>query len=252
MTNKKEKILYINFIISYKCSLNCDYCSLTKEERKQTDFLEIKKFKLYFLQLINFYNKNNYDKLVISLTGDELHTIPNFLNWLQEALEIIENHVKNIPKENIKLKMHTNMFASKEFYLEQFKMLKDSKRFCEPEFETAYQAMYHSEHNEELLHFIIKNISGINYNSSMALRTEEDKNIIKHLPVDSYYVFSKMPKREKPIDKEINFIMVVKSKGIINGCGYPMDLNLFKLQDKNFCTDCPHESCVMLENINRI
>ena len=81
----KEKLLYLNFIMSYKCTMNCDYCSLSKQQRQETDFLDFAKFKLYFLQLISFYRKNNYNKLVISITGDELHSIPNFLEYYSHS-----------------------------------------------------------------------------------------------------------------------------------------------------------------------
>lgn len=246
------KVMYVNFIVSFFCSLNCTYCTLTKEQRAQRDVLSDTKFRLYLIQLVNFYKKNNYDQLVISITGDELHGIPNFLEHLKLYLQEIETRCEGIPKENIKLKMHTNLKATKEFYTEQFAMLEDAKRYCTPEFETVYQAMYHTPETESMLYFIQDAIGDIDFVSNIALRNENDRQTVEHLPCDTMYDFSLQPKREKFTDKEVLFINVVKSNHIRSGCGHEFPSNLLTLKDKKWCSECPNSSCKMLEDINRI
>ncbi len=255
MTNKKEKLLYVDFSISFKCGFNCDYCTLTKEQRQETDYLKLTQFKLNLFQIVTFYKKYNYDKLIIAFAGDELHSIPDFIDYMKELFNYIEKTVVGIPKEQIKVRMFSNLTSTREFYLEQFTILKDAQRFCNPEFETSYQGMYHTSKTENILNEIIdisKQI-GITHVSSMVADKHLETEKLSHLPIDFVYDLSVPPIREKFTDKEVNFIKVVKSTyGIYNGCSHEQLNNLFKMEDKNFCSECKNESCVMMEDLNRI
>ena len=135
--------MYVNFVMTFSCKLNCTYCTIPLELRRNVEFLKNDKIKLALFQSIKFFKDNDYDLLTVSITGDELENIPDFLERLRELLAYMEKLVKDIPPENFQLKMHTNLNAKEEFYVEQFDMLEDAKRFCRPEFETVYQAMDH-------------------------------------------------------------------------------------------------------------
>jgi hypothetical protein len=248
------KQLYLNFIMTLSCKLNCTYCTIPKSDRTSIEYLNDKTFKLKLFQCIKFFKDNNYDSLVISITGDELENLPNFLDYLEVMLTYMGKTVKGIPKENIKLKMHTNINATNEFYLTQFKLLEEAKCFCTPEFETVYQAMYHSMHRETRLRFIQKHIKDydIDYLACVGLRNEDDRARINHLYSDLVFDFSNMPPREKFKDRELLSINIVRNDLVVSGCGFDLDQNLFKLEDADFCTECPNDSCMLLEDQNKI
>lgn len=248
------KQLYLNFVMTLSCKLNCTYCTVPKSDRTSISYLSEKTFKLRLFQCIKFYKDNNYDSLVISITGDELENLPNFLEYLEVMLTYMKSTVKGIPKDNIKLKMHSNVNATNEFYLAQFKLLEEAKSFCNPEFETVYQAMYHSIHRETRLRFIQKAIKDydIDYLACVGLRNEDDRPKVAHLYSDLVFDFSNMPKRDKFTDRELLSINIVRNDSVVSGCGFQMDPNLFNLKDSNFCSECPNESCVLLEDQNKI
>jgi len=251
---KKLKHMYVNFVMTFSCKLNCTYCTIPLELRRSVEFLKNDKIKLALFQSIKFFKDNDYDLLTVSITGDELENIPDFLERLRELLAYMEKLVKDIPPENFQLKMHTNLNAKEEFYVEQFDMLEDAKRFCRPEFETVYQAMYHKPKREGKLNFIREQTTriGIDYVSSIGLRNEEDRSTAEHLYSNLVFNFSDMPKTKKLTDREMLYIIVATDSGITNGCGYIIPDNLFKLQDKDFCSDCPNETCVMLDDLNKL
>ena len=251
---KKLKHLYLNFIMTFSCKLNCTYCTIPLELRRNVEFLGNDKIKLSLFQAVKFFKDNDYDLLTISITGDELENIPNFLERLQEILAYMDKTLVGIPAEKVQLKMHTNLNAKEDFYLEQFDMLEDAKRFCRPEFETVYQAMYHKPKREGKLNFIREQTSriGIDYLSSIGLRNEDDRSAVKHLYSNLVFNFDDMPKTKKLTDREMLYIIVATDSGITNGCGFEMSDNLFKLQDRDFCSTCPHETCVMLDDLNKL
>lgn len=251
---KKLKHLYLNFIMTFSCKLNCTYCTIPLELRRNVEFLGNDKIKLSLFQAVKFFKDNNYDLLTVSITGDELENIPDFLDRLKDVLSYMEKVVKDIPTEKVQLKMHTNLNAKEEFYLKQFDILEDAKRFCNPEYETVYQAMYHRPKREVKLNFIRENATriGIDYLSSIGLRNEEDRSSVEHLYSDLVFNFDNMPKTKKFTDREMLYIISATDSGITNGCGFEMSDNLFKLKDRDFCSDCTYDTCVMLDDLNKI
>lgn len=242
----KPKILNVKFVISYFCELNCTYCYLTKEQRQDAEFLDISFIKRSLSQLVRFYKKKNYNHLIITLNGDELHAIPNFIDYLAELIGSIKLILSEIPKESIKIKMHTNLRAEDFIYIEQMKILEDLNQYAVVEFETVYQSMYHSNKQERKLKLVQELSKNIKYVSSLGLLDLSHSEKCKHLKVDEYYDFSKEQKYDKFSDVEINYIVISKNKRVFNGCGYQMSSHLFNIPDRNFCTDCPHKHCEML------
>jgi hypothetical protein len=58
--------------------------------------------------------------------------------------------------------------------------------------------------------------------------------------------FSNMPPREKFKDRELLSINIVRNDLVVSGCGFDLDQNLFKLEDADFCTECPNDSCMFI------
>lgn len=248
----RRKILHIKYVLSYFCKLNCTYCALTKEQRQETDFLGLEYIRLTLLQLTRFYKKNNYDELVIVLTGDELHQIPQFLDYMADLSSLLEKALVGIPKQNIRIKMHTNVQATEEFYVEHIRMLEDINRFAVADFETVYQSMYHSNKTEQRLKFIQSIATNVKYFSSLGLLNPSHMDKCSHIHFDDVIDFSKPCAYPKYEDIDVNFIIIDKDKSIRNGCGFDMNSNLFSMTDRSFCGECPHDSCEMLNVEHRL
>lgn len=248
----KPKTLHVKYVISYFCGLNCSYCSLTKEERQQTDFLNTGFIRLTLLQLVRFYKKNNYSNLIIVLTGDELHEMPHFFEYLSEISELLQKALIDIPREQIRIKMHTNLRASEEFYARQIGILEHINTFAVADFETVYQSMYHSNKMERKLEYIQSIVGNIKYFSSLGLLNPTHMDKCRHLKFDDVIDFSTPCAYPKYADREVNFVVIGKNKDIHNGCGYNMNTNLLALADRNFCSECPHSSCEMLNVEHRL
>jgi organic radical activating enzyme len=248
----KPKILYVSYIISTFCKYNCSYCTLSKEERQETDFLDLNFIKFSLPQLVRFYKKYNYKQIIISITGDELHAIPNFLEYFREISEILKNNLSTIPRENIKIKCHTNLRGEDSFYIEQINILEYINKFSIAEFETVYQAMYHNKDSLKKF-FLIKELTkNIKFVSSLAILQEQDKEKCSQLKVDYYVNFGSNIDYELFSDREVNYIIVDKNRTVVNGCGYIMNKHLLNITDKNFCSDCTNKTCLFMKDVNRI
>ena len=244
--------MYVNYIVSYYCEFNCKYCTLTKEQRKEKDYLDLNTIRRTIKQLLYVFKKHNYDQIIICITGDELHNLPNTLEYIQEALNILKEALIDIDREKIRIKMHTNANASKDFYDNHIKLLEKANNFAKVEFETVYQSVYHSPDMEKMLNYIQSITKNIEYYSSIALVNQTHLDKIKHLYHDNIIDFSKELKYPKFTDKNINFIVVDKTGIIRNGCGYNIPDILIMMHDINHCSECKNESCLMLDDINRI
>jgi len=252
MQKMKPKVLYLSYIISTFCKYNCSYCTLSKEERQQTDFLDLNFIKFTLPQIVRFYKKNSYNEFIISITGDELHAIPNFLEYFERISEILERNLNTIPRENIKIKCHTNLRGEDSFYREQINILEKINRFAVAEFETVYQSMYHTKASISKLKFIKDNTKNIKFVSTLALLKEEHIESCSELKIDNYVKFYNEPNYPVFDDKEINYIIIDKNKTVINGCGYKINKNLLSIEDKNFCSDCKNENCTLMIDVRRI
>lgn len=247
-----KKIMYVNYIVSYYCEFNCKYCTLTKEQRKEKDYLDLNTIRRTIKQLLYVFKKHSYDQIIICITGDELHNLPNSLEYIQEALNILKEALTDIDREKIRIKMHTNANASKDFYDKHIKLLEEANRFAKVEFETAYQSVYHSPDMEKMLNYIQSITNNIEYYSSIALVNQTHFDKIKHLKYHNVIDFSQKLMYPKFTDRNINFLVVDKTGTIRNGCGYNVPNSLLMMRDINHCEECPNESCSMLNDINRI
>lgn len=244
--------MYVNYIVSYYCELNCKYCTLTKEQRKEKDYLESYTIKRTIKQLLFLFKKYNYDQIIISITGDELHNLPDAISYIKEVLTILKESLSGIDREKIRIKMHTNVNASIEFYDQHIKLLEEANEFSIVEFETVYQSVYHSTDMEKKLNYIQSITKNIEYFSSIGLVNLSQYDKIKHLKFDRTIDFSQQFKYPKFTDRNINYVNVDKTGIIRNGCGYKMPGNLLSMRDMNHCSECKNEFCLMLGDIHRI
>ena len=51
---KKLKHMYVNFVMMFSCKLNCTYCTIPLELRRNVEFLKNDKIKLALFQSIKF------------------------------------------------------------------------------------------------------------------------------------------------------------------------------------------------------
>lgn len=247
------KILYLKYVISDECRLNCSYCTVPKEQRLDKTFLNKNILKLQLFQFINFFKKNNFDIIKIIIGGDELHLIPNFLEYLKDALNSLEKYCQGIDKEKIYLNMHTNLNYNKEFFKEQLEILIDSKRYCTPEFETGFHAYIANKETEDILNFILSYSDKLYINSNVAIDNNKQLDKIKNIPTTNFYDFKNLKIREKLKEHEIFYLDINKNGHISNACGFDINQNINKIEYKNFCEICPHENCIVINGLaNRL
>jgi hypothetical protein len=245
------KVMYIDFVISTYCQFNCPYCYLDADQRKDSSFASISKIKMNLLQLMVSWRKFNYERLVISITGDELHMVPDAIAYTREIINMIKKVVNNIPRKNIKLKMHTNCNASKEYYIELMPILKTAHEFSNMEYEIVYQSMYHCKRKEAMFNFI-HDINTVDLISSYALLDQSQLEKCSHMKFDTIHDFSAEWHYPHFVNDNRNYIVFTKDGNVANKCGHQMSTNLLAMEDREFCNTCPNDECIIIDSTREL
>jgi hypothetical protein len=198
------------------------------------------------LILIVSWKRFNYDKLVISITGDELHALPNAIEYTKSMIGMLEKITDGIPRSKIMLKMHTNCNAKSDYYDELMHILKDANKFSYMQYSIVYQSMYHSKQKEKMFNYIHK-INTSELLSCCALVDKSHLAKFSKMKFDVIYDFYDRLELQHShyVDDNRNYINIDKNGSIYNKCGHDVPKNLFSMEDRDYCKTCPNEKCII-------